>query len=145
MECNGLLARLFGKNMKDITPKRSYLLKAAYEWVVDNDMTPYLLVDANCKGVIVPTQFVQDGRIVLNISMNAVRELIIDAEAVSFEARFSGEPMHVYVPIAATLAVYAKENGDGVFFPEEEFPEEPEIPQTPVAKKEKVSPLRIVK
>jgi len=108
-----------------MTPKRSYLLKAAYEWVADNDMTPYLLVNAEYSGVIVPTQFVQDGQIVLNISMSSVRDLLMDQEAVSFEARFSGKPMQVYVPIAATLAVYAKENGDGLFFPEEKFSEAP--------------------
>ncbi len=111
-----------------MTPKRSYLLKAAYEWVVDNDMTPYLLVDAELPDVVVPTEFVQDGQIVLNISMTSVRHLIMDQEAVSFEARFSGKPMQVYVPIKATLAVYGKENGDGLFFPDEEFPEEPTDP-----------------
>ena len=103
-------------------PKRSYLLKAAYEWVVDNDMTPYLLVDANQKGAIVPTQFVQDGQIVLNVSMSAVKYLIMDKEAVSFEAKFGGKAMQVYVPMRAVLALYGKENGDGLFFPEEEFP-----------------------
>lgn len=111
-----------------MTPKRSYLLKAAYEWVVDNDMTPYLLVDAELPGVVVPTEFVQDGQIVLNISMTSVRHLIMDQEAVSFEARFSGKPMQVYVPIKATLAVYGKENGDGLFFPDEEFSDEPTDP-----------------
>lgn len=111
-----------------MTPKRSYLLKAAYEWVVDNEMTPYLLVNAELPNVMVPTEFVQDGQIVLNISMNSVRHLIMDQEAVSFEARFSGKPMQVYVPIKATLAVYAKENGDGLFFPDEEFPDEPTDP-----------------
>lgn len=104
-----------------MTPKRSYLLNAAYEWVVDNDMTPYLLVDATHANAVVPVEFVQDGKIVLNISMTAVRHLIMDREAVSFEARFSGKPMQVYVPIEAALAVYAKENGDGLFFPDEEF------------------------
>lgn len=111
-----------------MTPKRSYLLKAGYEWIVDNDMTPYLLVDADYPQVVIPTEFVQDGQIVLNISMNAVRHLLMDGDAVSFEARFSGKPMQVYVPIAAALAVYGKENGDGIFFPEENFPESPDTP-----------------
>lgn len=130
-----------------IKAKRPYLLKAAYEWVVDNDMTPYLLVNAEYAGVVIPTEFVQDGKIVLNISMNAVRHLLMDVEAVSFEARFSGKPMQVYVPIQATLAVYAKENGDGVFFPDEEFPEDPKPPHTNEKKSDekKGFTLRVVK
>ncbi|KZN12697.1 ClpXP protease specificity-enhancing factor [Marinomonas sp. TW1] len=108
-------------------PKRSYLLNAAYSWVADNEMTPYLLVDAEQENVVVPTEFVKDGQIVLNISMGAVRHLIMDKEAVSFEARFSGKPMQVYVPMKAAMALYAKENGDGFVFPDEEFEQE----QTP--------------
>jgi len=132
-----------------MTPKRSYLLKAAYEWVVDNDMTPYLLVNAELPNVVVPTEFVQDGQIVLNVSMTAVRHLIMDQEAVSFEARFSGKPMQVYVPIKATLAVYGKENGDGLFFPDEEFPDEPTDPSPAKALEPEVAKkgftLRVVK
>lgn len=128
-------------------PKRSYLLKAAYEWVVDSEMTPYLLVDATEANVVVPTQFVQDGKIVLNVSMNAVRHLLMDGDAVSFEARFGGKPMQVFVPIKAALALYAKENGDGLFFPEENFPDNlppspsPEEPKAPT----KPFTLRVVK
>ena len=95
-------------------PKRSYLLNAAYSWVADNEMTPYLLVDAEQENVVVPTEFVKDGQIVLNISMSAVRHLIMDKDAVSFEA------------------LYAKENGDGFVFPDEEFEQEPTpTPPTP--------------
>lgn len=115
-------------------PKRSYLLNAAYSWVADNDMTPYLLVDAEQERVVVPTEFINDGQIVLNISMSAVRHLIMDKDAVSFEARFSGRPMQVYVPISAALALYAKENGDGLVFPEEDFDLEP-TPTPPEPKK----------
>ncbi|NVK75353.1 ClpXP protease specificity-enhancing factor [Marinomonas sp. CT5] len=116
-------------------PKRSYLLNAAYSWVADNEMTPYLLVDAEQEGVVVPTEFVKDGQIVLNISMSAVRHLIMDKEGVSFEARFSGKPMQVYVPIKAALSLFAKENGDGLVFPYEEFPNEPTPPTPPEPKK----------
>ncbi|MEL0635723.1 ClpXP protease specificity-enhancing factor [Marinomonas sp. TI.3.20] len=125
-------------------PKRSYLLDAAYKWVSDNDMTPYLLVDANHEGAVLPTEFVQDGQIVLNIGMSAVRHLIMDKEAVSFEARFSGKPMQVYVPIKAALALYAKENGDGFVFPEEDFPEGPSTP-TPFKSEKKGFTLKVVK
>ncbi len=118
-------------------PKRSYLLNATYEWVADNEMTPYLLVDAEFPGAIVPREFVNDGKIVLNISMSAVRQLHMDKEGVSFEARFSGKPMQVFVPIGAAMALYAKENGDGLSFPAEEFdtPPEPDEPKTPEPKK----------
>lgn len=128
-----------------MTPKRSYLLRAAYEWVADNDLTPYLLVDANHKSAVVPVEFVQDGQIVLNIGMGAVRDLLMDETGVSFSARFSGKPMQVFVPIEAALAVYAKENGDGLFFPEEEFPgdSDPTPPSEP--KKEKGFTLKVVK
>ncbi|WP_394179540.1 ClpXP protease specificity-enhancing factor [Marinomonas posidonica] len=113
-------------------PKRSYLLNAAYSWVADNEMTPYLLVDAEQENVVVPTEFVKDGQIVLNISMSAVRHLNMDKDAVSFEARFSGKPMQVYVPMKAAMALYAKENGDGFVFPDEEFEQEPTpTPPTP--------------
>ncbi|TYL48049.1 ClpXP protease specificity-enhancing factor [Marinomonas sp. IMCC 4694] len=115
-------------------PKRSYLLNAAYSWVADNNMTPYLLVNAEYEDVVIPTEFVKDGQIVLNISMSAVRHLIMDKEAVSFEARFSGKPMQVYVPIQAALALYAKENGDGFVFPEEAFTKAP-TPTPPEPKK----------
>lgn len=125
-------------------PKRSYLLNAAYEWVSDNDMTPYLLVDADQDGTVVPREFVQDGQIVLNISMSAVRHLIMDKDAVSFEARFSGKPMQVYVPMKAALALYAKENGDGFVFPDEEFPKEP-TPPTPPKPEKKGFTLKVVK
>ncbi|BDX02603.1 MAG: ClpXP protease specificity-enhancing factor [Marinomonas sp.] len=125
-------------------PKRSYLLNAAYSWVADNDMTPYLLVDAEQEGVVVPTEFINDGQIVLNISMSAVRHLIMDKDAVSFEARFSGRPMQVYVPISAALALYAKENGDGLVFPEEDFDLEPTPTPTPPEPK-KGFQLKVVK
>ena len=125
-------------------PKRSYLLNAAYSWVADNDMTPYLLVDAEQKDVVVPTEFVKDGQIVLNVGMTAVRHLIMDKEAVSFEARFSGKPMQVYVPMRAALALYAKENGDGLVFPEEDFDLEPTPTPTPPEPK-KGFQLKVVK
>lgn len=110
----------------DMIPKRPYLLKAAFEWVADNAMTPYMLVNATLDKVVVPTQFVQDGQIVLNVSEAAVRHLHMDNDAVSFEARFGGKPMQVFVPMKAIMALYAKENGDGIFFPEEDFPTDPE-------------------
>lgn len=127
-------------------PKRSYLLNATYEWIADNEMTPYLLVNAEYEGAVVPLEFVKDGQIVLNISMSAVRHLHIDKAGVSFEARFSGKPMQVFVPMAAAEAIYAKENGDGLAFPPEDFDDvAPEPEPTPPAPPKKGFTLTVVK
>ena len=103
----------------NMTPSRPYLLRAFYEWLLDNDMTPHLLVDANARMVQVPQQFARDGQIVLNIAPQAVVAFTMDKEAVSFNARFGGVPQQVYIPMAAVLAIHARENGVGTFFPPE--------------------------
>jgi len=95
---------------------RPYLVRALYEWIVDNDCTPHLLVNAEFVGVQVPAGFASDGQIVLNVSPTAVRNLHMDNEAVSFEGRFSGVPQSLYIPAAAVLAIYARENGQGMVF-----------------------------
>lgn len=104
---------------KNMTPSRPYLLRAFYDWLLDNELTPHLLVDANVRMVQVPQQYVREGQIVLNIAPNAVVALTMDNDAVSFNARFGGVPHQVYVPMAAVLAVHARENGVGTFFPPE--------------------------
>ncbi|MCP4995767.1 MAG: ClpXP protease specificity-enhancing factor [Gammaproteobacteria bacterium] len=103
-----------------MTSNRPYLIRALYEWLVDNELTPHLLVDAGKEGVTVPLQYVEDGRIVLNVMPTAVRDLQLDNEIISFSARFGGSPMEVLVPPAAVLGIYARENGQGMLFPEEE-------------------------
>jgi stringent starvation protein B len=95
---------------------RPYLVRALYEWIVDNDCTPHLLVNAEFAGVQVPPGFASDGQIVLNVSPSAVRHLHMDNDAVSFEGRFGGAPHSLYVPTAAILAIYARENGQGMVF-----------------------------
>ena len=95
---------------------RPYLVRALYEWIVDNDCTPHLLVNAEFAGVQVPAGFASDGQIVLNVSPTAVRHLHMDNEAVSFEGRFAGVPQSLYIPAAAVLAIYARENGQGMVF-----------------------------
>jgi stringent starvation protein B len=95
---------------------RPYLIRALYEWIVDNDCTPHLLVNAEFVGVQVPSGFVSDGQIVLNVSPTAVRHLHMDNEAVSFEGRFAGVAQSLYIPAAAVLAIYARENGQGMVF-----------------------------
>lgn len=95
---------------------RPYLLRALYEWIVDNDCTPHLLVNTEHPGVRVPAGYAQDGQIVLNVSPSAVRSLHMDNDAVSFEGRFGGVPHTLFVPAAAVLAIYARENGQGMVF-----------------------------
>jgi stringent starvation protein B len=99
---------------------RPYLIRALYEWIVDNDMTPYILVNAMDESVRVPEQFIEDGKIVLNISPSATQGLILGNQLIEFSARFSGAEMLVSVPSMAVLAIYARENGQGMMFAEEE-------------------------
>jgi len=99
-----------------MTATRPYLVRALYEWIVDNNCTPYLLVDANYPKVAVPLEFVEDGKIVLNLMPSAIRHLHLDNEYVQFSARFGGRSQEIYLPIGALLAIYAKENGKGMFF-----------------------------
>lgn len=107
--------------MASLSSNRPYLIRALYEWLLDNDLTPHLLVEADRDGVTVPRQYVEDGRIVLNISPSAVRGLELGNTLISFNARFSGSPMDVLVPPEAVLGIYARENGRGMLFPEDEM------------------------
>jgi stringent starvation protein B len=107
-----------------MTPNRPYLLRAFYEWIVDNNLTPFLVVDATVIGVKVPTQHVQNGQIVLNINPSAVGNLLLGNDAVTFNARFGGSPFALYIPQRAILAIYARENGAGTMFTAEEDDED---------------------
>ena len=107
-----------------MTSNRPYFIRALNDWILDNGMTPHLLVDAEFPGAVVPRRFVQDGRIVLNISPAAVQGLVLGLEEIVFSARFSGKPEDIRVPVAGVLAIYARENGKGMIFPEEEKQEE---------------------
>lgn len=106
---------------------RPYLARALYEWLLDNELTPYFVVDATLAGVEVPRQFVQNGQIVLNVAPTAVRDLFMENQAIGFNARFGGQPMQVMIPMPALLAIYARENGAGMVFGHEpELSEESE-------------------
>ena len=105
-----------------MTSHRPYLLRALYEWIVDNGMTPHVLVDARAAGVRVPAHTVKDGRVVLNIAERAVARLAMDNDGLSFTARFGGVSHPVSVPIAAVLAIYARETGQGMALPEDPHP-----------------------
>ena len=133
-----------------MTPNRPYLLRAFYEWIVDNNCTPYLVVDATMPGVKVPLQHVKDGQIVLNIAAHAVQQLHIDHDVIQFNARFGGVSQLVYAPMRAVMGLYARENGQGLFFDPNEYgaaieaaspTTEPESDDTPAPKK---SGLRIL-
>ena len=102
-----------------MTSHRPYLLRALYEWIADNDMTPHLLVDATRPGVRVPPHTVQDGKVVLNIAARAVAHLDMDNDAVAFTARFGGVSHAVIVPMDAVLAIYARETGQGMALPDD--------------------------
>ncbi len=124
-----------------MTPSRPYLIRAIFEWIVDNDMTPYLLVDAEQPGVEVPTQYVQDGKIVLNVAPRAVNALDMGNDEIQFHARFSGHDTALRVPVPAVLAIYARENGQGMAFaddgdgePPEPSPDKPKRPSLKVVK-----------
>ena len=99
---------------------RPYLVRAIHEWILDNNMTPHLLVDMEGTGVDVPAQQGQNGKIVLNISPQAVEGLMLGNDAIGFRARFGGIATDVYVPIDSVLAIYAKENGRGMVFNEDD-------------------------
>lgn len=113
----------------DMTSKRPYLIRAFYDWIVDNQKTPYILVNANFPGVQVPLQHVNNGQIVLNISPSATRGLLLENDRIVFTARFSGQSEQLFFPPQAVLELYAKENGVGISFP----PEEGEQPPPPSA------------
>lgn len=98
---------------------RPYLLRALYEWIADNGMTPQILVDAGVSGVRVPPHTVKDGRVVLNIADRAVARLHMDNEGISFSARFGGVSQPIEVPMAAIVAIYARETGHGMVLPED--------------------------
>ncbi len=108
-----------------MTSQRPYLLRALYEWIADNGMTPHVLVDARMPGVRVPAHTVKDGQVVLNIAARAVAQLEMDNDALRFSARFNGASQSVVVPMAAVIAVYARETGQGMALPPDLHPGEP--------------------
>lgn len=128
-----------------MTPSRPYIIRAIYEWIVDNDCTPHLLVDTSLPGVDVPEAYITDGQIVLNISPTAVVALRMANDAVSFNGRFGGQPRDIEVPIPAILGIYARENGQGMVFdgPMEPEPEPPAPDPGPVERSRPA--LKIVK
>jgi len=139
-------------------PSRPYIARAIYDWLLDCDLTPHIVVDATLPGVQVPGQFVENGQIVLNVAPGAVRSFIMDDQVLEFNARFSGQPMQVYVPFSAVVAIYARENGQGMVFGQEpgaelylepaaEIPDQADSkkPMSPTSKTKKKPSLKVIK
>lgn len=127
--------------MEQMTSSKPYLMRAIHEWIVDNGYTPYVLVDAVFSGANVPQQHVNENKIILNVSPRATEGLTISNELVEFNARFSGSSTYVSFPPAAVLAIYARENGQGMIFEKEDdttptppTPDKPTRPQLKVVK-----------
>ncbi len=114
-----------------MTSSRPYLIRAIYQWILDNGCTPQIVVDAEIEGVEVPVDFVEDGRIVLNLSATAVRGLSLGDRLIEFNARFGGRPHQVCLPVRAVIAMVARENGSGMSFPPDETDTDPPDDDSP--------------
>ena len=129
------------KQVSEMNSSRPYLLRAIYDWIVDNRLTPYLLVNVEMPDVNVPMEYVNNGKIMLNIAPEAVQALDMAGDELSFHARFSGKSTHVSLPMSAALAIYARENGRGMVFNDED-----ETPPDPAKEKTSRAPnLRVIK
>lgn len=98
---------------------KPYIIRAIYEWSIDNRHTPQILVNTDHEGVAVPSQYIQNSRIILNIHPRSVDQLVIGNHEIVFAARFSGKSFQVVIPVASVMAIYGRENGQGVVFDEE--------------------------
>ena len=124
-----------------ITPTRPYMVRALYQWIEDNALTPYLMVDATADNVQVPKEHVQDGRIVLNIASRATGNMSMENDYIHFSARFGGVSQEIWVPLTAVMGIYAKENSQGMFFdPNEDDDYVPEEDAATTFKKSAAAP-----
>jgi len=133
--------------MSKVSPpssRRPYLLRAMHEWMTDNGQTPHLVVDAAADGVVVPRQYVRDGKIVLNASYTATAGLALKNDAISFSARFGGTPFEVYLPLNAVLGIYARETGQGMMFADDDGGPPPP-PARPGGEDKRRARLKVVK
>ncbi|MFT5658188.1 MAG: stringent starvation protein B [Gammaproteobacteria bacterium] len=129
-----------------MTPSKPYLIRGLYEWLLDNEVTPYLLVDTSFYGVMIPQGIATDGKVVLNLAPSAIQQLELDNEYIAFSARFGGVAQNVYCPMGSILAIYAKENGEGTMFNEESSADVEAKPEKKTKSKKPVRPgLTIVK
>ncbi|OCG33904.1 ClpXP protease specificity-enhancing factor [Gilliamella apicola] len=133
--------------LEQMTPRRPYLFRAFYDWILDNDLTPYIVVNTSVYGVLVPQEFIRNNQIVLNIAPQSVGQYLATNEQIEFNARFSGVPQHIVVPMAAIEAIYARENGVGMGFEDEPqySIQSVSLSSQPKQSKSKPNPFRVVK
>lgn len=127
-----------------MSSSQPYLIRAIYEWILDNQLTPYLLVDAENDYAMIPREYVENGKIILNISPTAVNDLNLSNDYIMFNARFNGKAMEVSIPTVAVLAIYARENGQGMMFDDHTDDNTPSPEDTPPAPPKKPQ-LKVVK
>lgn len=114
------------ENDFQLTPTRPYMVRAIFEWLEDNNLTPHIMVDTTQPNVTVPVEYVQDGRIVLNIASRATGNLVINNDFINFHARFGGVSQELWVPMQAVMGIYARENSQGMFFDSTEYDNAPQ-------------------
>jgi stringent starvation protein B len=114
------------ENDFQLTPTRPYMVRAIFEWLEDNNLTPHIMVDTTQPNVTVPVEYVQDGRIVLNIASRATGNLLINNDFINFHARFGGVSQELWVPMQAVMGIYARENSQGMFFDPTEYDNAPQ-------------------
>ena len=124
-----------------MTSSKPYLVRALYEWILDNDNTPYILVDAAADQVLIPAGIANDGKVVLNLAPSAIEGLEMTNSQISFSARFNGVAEQLFVPLSALLAIYARENGEGMMFP----PEDSDDDASNEVSKPKTPSLKVIK
>ena len=125
-----------------MTSSKPYLVRALYEWILDNDTTPYILVDTGSEQVRIPPGIATDGKVVLNLAPQAIQNLEMSNDHIAFSARFSGVAQDIHCPMASLLAIYARENGEGMMFPAEQ---EETAPEQPGDDKPKGPTLKVIK
>lgn len=127
-----------------MTPPRPYLVRALIDWIVDNDCTPFVAIASEMEGVTVPPGTAKDGRVVLNLSASATRNLQISNELLTVDCRFGGRPFHVTAPMGAVVAVFARENGEGMSFEPEKAVETAAAETSPTKPPKKGPKLTLV-
>jgi stringent starvation protein B len=136
-----------------LSSRRPYLIRAMREWMIDNGLTPHLVVDASAPGVSVPEGFARDGRVILNVSDHATEAMLLGNDRITFSARFGGTPRDVFVPVNAVIGIYARETEQGMVFgvePEDQGGGAPDPDDTPpgggtAGAERKASHLKVVK
>lgn len=133
---------------EQMLPRRPYLFRAIYDWILDNQLTPYILVNTTVQGVQVPRQFIQNNQIVLNIAPHSVGQYLANNDRIEFNARFSGVSEHIIVPMEALVSIYTRENGMGMGFhdePQYEMQREKSSNPTTQTDKKPANPFRVIK